>query len=119
MVSICRSMRSRRLSAELVDGTAALRFGEAFERGNIELGFDLIGEAVSRLNPFGMITLNEVFNNEERQGDFEQQISLINAYNTLQSDRVNDKEQFVKAILLISGQILGDTEEEEREKDNP
>lgn len=80
------------------------------------VGFDLIGEAVSRLNPFGMITLNEVFNNEERQGDFEQQISLINAYNTLQSDRVNDKEQFVKAILLISGQILGDTEEEEREK---
>lgn len=80
------------------------------------VGFDVVGDVVSNHNPFGMITLNEVFNNEERQGDFEQQISLIDAYNTLQSDRVNDKEQFVKAILLISGQILGDTEEEEREK---
>ena len=43
MVSICRSMRSRRLSAELVDGFGTLNFGEAFERGYIELGFDLIG----------------------------------------------------------------------------
>lgn len=43
MVSICRSMRSRRLSAELVDGTTALRFGQAFERGHVELRLDLIG----------------------------------------------------------------------------
>ena len=36
-------MRSGRLSAEFVDGSAALRFGEVFDCGNIELGFDLIG----------------------------------------------------------------------------
>ena len=32
------------LPAELVDGTTALRFGEAFERGDVELALDLIGE---------------------------------------------------------------------------
>lgn len=64
-------------------------------------------------NPFGMVTLIEYSNNEEQQGDFEQVISLIDAYNILQSDRVNDKQQFVEAILLIKGQMLGDNEEEE------
>ena len=34
------------LSAELVDGTAALRFGEAFERGYVELGLDLFGRDI-------------------------------------------------------------------------
>ena len=43
MVSICRSMRSRSLSAELVDGTTALSFREAFESGHVELRLDLIG----------------------------------------------------------------------------
>ena len=43
MVSICRSMRSRRLSTELVDGTTALCLCEAFERRHVELGLDLIG----------------------------------------------------------------------------
>lgn len=66
-------------------------------------------------NPFGMVTLIEYSNNEEQQGDFEQVISLIDAYNILQSDRVNDKQQFVEAILLIKGQMLGDNEEEEIE----
>lgn len=41
---------------------------------------------------------------------------LLDAYNLLQNDRVNDKEQFVQAILLIVGQILGDSLEEENKK---
>ncbi len=61
---------------------------------------------------FGIVPINEIYNNAVRQGDFEQVISLIDAYNVLQSDRVNDKEQFVNAILLISGAVLGDDEEE-------
>ena len=44
--------------------------------------------------------------------DFEQQISLIDAYNTLMSDRVNDKEQFVEALLVVYGALMGDDEEE-------
>lgn len=50
---------------------------------------------------FGAVPLIEYRNNEEQQGDFEQLISLIDAYNILQSDRVNDKEQFVDAFLFL------------------
>lgn len=50
---------------------------------------------------FGAIPLIEYRNNEEKQGDFEQLIPLIDAYNVLQSDRVNDKEQFVDAFLFL------------------
>ena len=45
----------------------------------------------------------EYRNNEEKQGDFEQLIPLIDAYNILESDRVNDKEQFVDAFLFLTG----------------
>ena len=45
----------------------------------------------------------EYRNNEEKQGDFEQMIPLIDAYNILESDRVNDKEQFVDAFLFLTG----------------
>ena len=78
-------------------------------------GFAFAGEAAQKANPFGEVPLIEYYNNEECQGDFEQVISLIDAYNILQSDRVNDKQQFVEAILLIKGQILGDDEKEESE----
>lgn len=50
---------------------------------------------------FGAVPIIEYRNNEERQGDFEQLISLIDAYNVLQSDRINDKEQFVDAFLFL------------------
>lgn len=50
---------------------------------------------------FGGMPIIEYKNNEECQGDFEQIISLIDAYNVLQSDRVNDKEQFVDAFLFL------------------
>lgn len=52
---------------------------------------------------FGGVPILEYINNEEKQGDFEQLISLIDAYNILQSDRVNDKEQFVESFLFLTG----------------
>lgn len=52
---------------------------------------------------FGGVPLIEYKNNAERQGDFEQHIPLIDAYNLLCSDRVNDKEQFVDAFLFLKG----------------
>lgn len=57
---------------------------------------------------FKAVPVIEYRNNEERQGDFEQAISLIDAYNLLQSDRLNDKEAFVDAILFIRGFTLED-----------
>lgn len=64
---------------------------------------------------FGGIQIIEYLNNKEGMGDFEQQIPLIDAYNTLMSDRVTDKEQFIDAILVLYGSILGDDEEETKE----
>lgn len=54
-------------------------------------------------------------NNQDCIGDFEQQISLIDAYNILMSDRVNDKAQFLDALLVIYGALLGDDEKETSE----
>ena len=75
----------------------------------------ITGERVSYTHYFGDVPIIDYYNNGDRQGDFEQVTSLIDAYNTLQSDRINDKEQFVDAILLIRGQVLGDSAEEESE----
>jgi SPP1 family phage portal protein len=55
------------------------------------------------LHRFGIVPLVEYRNNSENIGDFEQVISLIDAYNILQSDRVNDKEQLVEAVLAGYG----------------
>ncbi|MFD2334678.1 phage portal protein [Cohnella sp. GCM10020058] len=70
------------------------------------------GEAQVTDHYFKAVPIVEFWNNEEQQGDYEQQISLINAYNVLASDRVNDKEQFVDAILKLVGASLGDDEAE-------
>lgn len=52
---------------------------------------------------FGGVPVIEYRNNEEKQGDFEQAMTLINAYNVLTSDRINDKEAFIDAILVLYG----------------
>jgi len=63
---------------------------------------------IPTLHNIGEVPIIEYINNEEKQGDFEQVISLIDAYNILQSDRVNDKEQFIDAILVLKGVSLSD-----------
>ena len=55
---------------------------------------------------FDNIPLIRYKNNDEELGDFQQVISLIDAYNLLQSDRINDKEQLVEAILVGYGVTL-------------
>ena len=52
---------------------------------------------------FGLVPIAVYLNNTEEMGDFEQQIPLIDAYNTVLSDQVNDKEQLVSAILAFYG----------------
>lgn len=66
-------------------------------------------------NGFGGVQIIEYYNNKFCKSDFEGVITLSDAYNLLQSDRVNDKAQFVEAILLIKGQIFGDTNDEKGE----
>lgn len=75
---------------------------------------DVAPYEVQRHN-LGFIPLVEYKNNRFAIGDFEQQIGLIDAYNTMTADRINDKEQFIDAILAIYGAVLGDTETESQE----
>lgn len=84
---------------------------------NIENSPDVEGTINEKPEPhyFGEVPIIEYLNNKEGIGDFEQQIPLIDAYNTLMSDRVNDKEQFIDALLVLYGSILGDDEEETSE----
>lgn len=65
--------------------------------------------------PHGMgeVPMIEYHNNSDLTGDFEQVITLIDAYNTLQSDRLNDKEQLVDAILTIYGAEVKDVDLEQ------
>lgn len=62
---------------------------------------------------FGEVPVVEFLNNKMAIGDFELQIPLIDAYNALMSDRVNDKEQFIDSILAIYGALLSDEDAEE------
>ena len=52
---------------------------------------------------FGMVPVAIYKNNEEGIGDFEPVISLIDAYDTMESDSVNDFEYFVDAYLALYG----------------
>lgn len=72
-------------------------------------GLNLINEEV---NIFNQVSMIEYWNKVNQKGDFESVVSLINAYNLLQSDRVNDKEQYVDSLLVLYGTLAGDNSEE-------
>lgn len=56
----------------------------------------------------GEVPITIYQNNKDCIGDYEQQIGLIDAYNTLMSDRINDKVQFLDALLVLYGARLAD-----------
>lgn len=78
-------------------------------------GYRIGVETPKNVSPhyFGDVPIIEYRNNEERQGDFEQEISLIDAYNTIQSDRVSDKEAFVDALLIFYGFGISEEDQED------
>ena len=59
---------------------------------------------------FGGVPIIEYWNDEHEKGDFEWVLTLIDAYDVLQSDRVNDKEQFVDRLLVLTGAVLDEDE---------
>jgi len=67
-----------------------------------------ITEDPAQLTPhyMGGVPLVEFWNNAQETGDFEPVLSLIDAYDVLESDRVNDKQQFTDAVLLLTGCTL-------------
>ena len=63
---------------------------------------------------FGMVPVNFYRNNRDMTGDFEPVLSLVDAYNRLESDCVNDFELFADSYLVISGMGGADREDIER-----
>lgn len=57
---------------------------------------------------YGDVPVTEYRNNEEKQGDFEQQIPQIDGYNKLMTDRIKDKENFIRAVMVLYGFVLPD-----------
>ena len=55
---------------------------------------------------YGDVPVIEVINNNDRTGDFEKVMTLIDAYNNLESDSMNDFDYFSDAYLFLKGASL-------------
>lgn len=64
----------------------------------------LLGEKKSP-HQYGMVPVVEWWNNRYRMGDFEGQISLIDAYDSAQSDTANYMSDLNDAMLVIEGDV--------------
>lgn len=68
-------------------------------------------------HPFGAVPLIHFKNNGDLQGDFEQVISLIDAYNREQSNTLNDMDDFSDAYLaLVNYQASDENDIEDMKK---
>lgn len=98
-----------KLVVELATDTDIKRY-EATQAG----GLSLIEEVP---HYFGMVPIATYKNNEELIGDFEPVLSLIDAYDTMESDTVNDFDYFVDAYLALYG-FTADSEDIVKMKEN-
>lgn len=71
-----------------------------FKKKDEEREYQLIDAAGTLLDDLPIILY---WNNEERTGDYEDVISLIDEYDKTQSDTANDMEYFTDAYLCIAG----------------
>lgn len=65
--------------------------------------FDALVSLGETPHPFKLVPVVEYKNNQEELGDFEGVISLIDAYDRLESDTMNDIEYFCDAYLALVG----------------
>jgi len=64
----------------------------------------------SGLHYYGRVPLVVYQNNEETIGDFEPVLQLIDAYDVLMSDSMNEFDRFAWAYLVLKGMSLSDTD---------
>ncbi len=57
-------------------------------------------------HPFRALPMTEYLNGTDAHGDFEDVLALIDAYDLLQADRLNDRQQFSDALLVLTG-VMG------------
>lgn len=92
---------------EVIDNTYVRRY-------KMDTGFSLLEEYQ---HYFSMVPIAIFKNNEEERGDFEAVISLIDAYDKMESDTLNDFEYFVDAYLALYG-FTADAEDVATMKEN-
>jgi len=80
-------------------------------------GVELI-QVEQRFHTFGQIPVNVYYNNEEVQGDFENVISEIDAYDSFESDSVNEADYFADSYLMLAGMEGTTSEDVANMKDN-
>ena len=56
-----------------------------------------------KFHVFGQVPVTPYYNNAECQGDFELVISEIDAYDSFESDSVNEADYFADSYLVLSG----------------
>lgn len=81
---------------------------------DVDMGFTRDGDPVPHF--YGEVPAVEYSNNSDGMGDFEAEISLIDAYNTLTSDRVTDKSKFIDSVLAVFGASIDDDEKADLRK---
>ena len=73
---------------------------------------DNLEEIERQTHYFNDVPVIDYDNNDNRLGDFEPVLSLIDAYDKTQSDTANDFEYFTNALLVVSGILINDDENE-------
>lgn len=68
-------------------------------------------EFTDSVHAFKEVPVIHYFNNRRLKGDYEPVITLIDAYNILQSDRVIDREKLVDAILAFYGAKINEDDQ--------
>ena len=80
---------------------------------------DNLTEKSRETHYFNDVPIIDYENNNNRLGDYEPVISLIDAYDKAQSDTSNDFEYFTNALLVVSGVVMeSDNEQPLNFKDN-
>lgn len=95
---------------EVLDDTMV----RTYRSGDVISSLELLDE---HPHYFGMVPIAVYENNEDLTGDFEKVIPLIDAYDKMESDSMNDFEYFVDAYLALYG-FTADSEDIVKMKQN-
>lgn len=106
----------RRYGTQNFDGSKGAEFVDVYDAENIShYSFDgALKLLETRRHYFSDVPVVEFANNQNRRGDFEDVMSLVDAYNKAQSLTLDDMEDFTDAFLLLKG-LGGTTPEDVRE----
>ncbi len=106
----------RRYGTQNFDGTRGSQFVDVYDAQNISrYSFDGALKLIERQRHyFDDVPIVEYANNGARRGDFEDVLSLVDAYNKAQSLTLDDMEDFTDAFLILKG-LGGTTPEDVRE----